>query len=298
MGLRSAARVVLLAMLGLAPIAAGSARRAGLAFEDHPRRRAADRGQRHRPDRTRRARSGRGGARPADHHREPSRRRQHARHGAGRAGGRRRIHAAGQLLVAFDRAGDLCQPAVRYAARPHRGGPARQHADRARGVALEGLQDARRPCCRRQGEARRHELLVGRRRQFLAFCNRGVPARGRLPGRACAQQGRAGGDHRGPGRAHRLLLLAAPARAVANPRRQAAGSGGERLPARGGDARGPDHGRSGFSGFGVQFLGRRVRTGEDAGADPAAASRRSARKPPRRRPCRNGSPSSASTRCS
>ena len=66
---------------------------------------------------------------------------------------------------------------------------------------VEGLQDARRPCCRRQGEARRHELLVGRRRQFLAFCNRGVPARGRLPGRACAQQGRAGGDHRGPGRA-------------------------------------------------------------------------------------------------
>ena len=68
-----------------------------------------------------------------------------------------------------------------------RGGPARQHADRARGVAREGLQDARRPCCRRQGEARRHELLVGRRRQFLAFRNRGFPARGRLPGRACAR---------------------------------------------------------------------------------------------------------------
>ena len=130
----------------------------------------------------------------------------------------------------------------------------------------QGLQEAQRLRRLGQGQSRQGELFVGRRRQFVPPQRRAVPARRRLRCGAPAVQGRAGGDDRGHRRTLRLLFLAAGQRAAADEGRPVAGARGEQLRARLGTAGRPDRRRGRLSELGIQFLGRRVRAGEDPAA--------------------------------
>ena len=99
--------------------------------------------------------------------------------------------------------------ALRHAQRLHAGERGRDFAERARGRAVEGLQDRRRSDRRRQGQAGRTQLRVRRHRRGVASCGREIPRRGRHQGPAHSVQGTGRSADRGDGGADRLLLPAA-----------------------------------------------------------------------------------------
>ncbi len=203
-------------------------------------------------------------ARPAGHRRESNRRRRHDRSRYGRQGDSRRLHAAGQLLVAHGDPVALSGHILRHAARLHRRDAARQPAHRAGGRAVARVQDAARPDRRRQGQARRDQLCVRRDRQRDPLCGRTTAAERGLRGRARAVPRRAGGLSRGDRRTGRFLLRRDRVGAPAHPGRQARGARGQHANARRGAARHADHARARVCGLGLHILDRHVRTPADA----------------------------------
>ena len=208
--------------------------------------------------------------------------------GAVAQGRSRRLHHPGQFLDPHGDAGDALEPRLRDD-RPRAHHPARQHAGGDAVQPDEGLQEAQR--LRRLAPRPSPARSTTRRRAPAThrISTASVPAGGRLRSGAPAVQGRAGGDDRGDRRARRLLLLAAGQRAAVAEGRPAAGAGGERLGARLGVAGRADHGGSRLSELGIQFLGRRLRAGEDARRRSATSSMR---KSPRRCRCRRSATSS------
>ena len=108
------------------------------------------------------------------------------------------ILAYGALV---DRAGALFEAALRHAQRLHSGHRARTAGAGDHDCAVQGLQDARRPDRRRQGQAGGAELFVGGRRIGVALCGRTPDGGRRIHGPAHPLQGLgrvAQGNHRGP----------------------------------------------------------------------------------------------------
>ena len=106
--------------------------------------------------------------RPVLRDREPAGRRRHARRRRGRQGRSGRLHGAAAVVVAGVARRAAQDAALRSDARFRAGGPVRRPAERAGRRAVEGLEDRRRSRRRRQGQARRAELCLRRRRLGLA----------------------------------------------------------------------------------------------------------------------------------
>ena len=170
-------------------------------------------------------RSPRHGTGAAHRDRESRRRRRHSgcrRRGAGRA---RRLHHPRQFLGPHHRALDRAQHSLRHRQGPRRRAddrPERQCPDR---LARQGLEDRPGPRRLRQGQARHHQLRLGRRRHRDPYERGAVPAQRRHRGRAHSLQGRRRGPDRRAGRPHRLLFLSDLDRAAAHSRRPGAGAG-------------------------------------------------------------------------
>ena len=125
---------------------------------DHPVRA----GQRQRHHRAHPVRAARQAGRPGLHHRQPRRRRRHHRRRPGRARHAGRLHHPVPLGLVQLGVCDAQDAALRHVQGFHRGGAGRHFAERARGVAVERLQNRRRSGRRRQGEARCAELRLRR----------------------------------------------------------------------------------------------------------------------------------------
>ena len=108
----------------------------------------------------------------------------------------------------------------------------RHFAERARGRAVEGLQDRRRSDRRGQGQAGRTELRLRRHRRGVASCGREIQHRGRDQGPARSVQRTGRSADRGDGRADRLLFPPACAGDGADQGRQGHGAGGQLRQAR------------------------------------------------------------------
>ena len=239
---------------------------------DHPVR--ARQCQRH--HRAHRARAGRQADGPAHHHRQPRRRRRHHRRRPG--GARRRRTATPSCSIRRRSAPPMSRtrrcPTTRSTISSR--WPRSASAERAGGRAVEGMEDRRRSDRRRQGQARRDELRLGRHRRGLASCRGKIQRRRRHQGPARSVQGAGRGADRGDGRPHRLLFPAARAGAGADQGRQGHGAGGQLRQARAVAARRADHGRGRVAEGGLRVLERRVRSGEDAAGRGQEALRRDA----------------------
>ena len=177
----------------------GLRRRAGLrailSDATDPAGRSVRRRRRHRQSRAHHRAVGQQGARPADGDREPAGRRQHHRHGCGREGRARRLHAGD------DRHLDRREPepegaALRHAQGLRAGQPARDRAGDPGGAPEGAGKDAAGIRQAREGAARQVQLRVGRQRRLDPSRRRTAEARRRHRRRARALQGDRSGDER------------------------------------------------------------------------------------------------------
>ena len=136
---------------------------------------------------------------------KPRRRRHHRRRpgGARHAG---RLHHPVPFGVVQRGLRHAQDAALRHAQRFHRRWRGRNFAERARGRAVEGLQDRRRSDRRRQGQAGRTQLRLRRHRRGVASGGREIQHRGRHQGPARSVQRTGRSADRGDGRAHRLSI--------------------------------------------------------------------------------------------
>ena len=170
------------------------------------------------------------------------------------------IHSSGHAL----NPGDLSQPALRHGEGPDRRDAAGRAAERAGGLAGQGLEERGRRAGRRQGQARPDELRVGRHGQRHPHERREVQAARRHRRDPRSVQGHAGSAHRHHRRPQRLLLRAAVVRAAADQGGQAAGAGRQHSAAFARPARRADHRRSRRGRVRLHLLGRHDRAGRHA----------------------------------
>ena len=127
----------------------------------------------------------------------------------------------------------------------------------------KGFQDARRPDCRCQGEARRAEFCLRGNWLRVALCGRTSAPQRRIRGPAHTFQGRHGRIDGSPGGTSGLLLCPARAGARAHQRRQARRARGQHAQAGHGVAARADNDGSRICRLGLRVLGRPVPAGED-----------------------------------
>ena len=246
----------------------------GLSDQTDPRGRAVLGRQRHRHRRAHRDGAGVAAARPADHRREPGRRRRHA---SASARSPRRIPTATRCCpVDLVRGGrdHLFQPRLRRAQglrRHHRAG---QPAERAGGAA-EQVQDAEGPGRRREGQSRQDELRLGRRGQRARISTASASAWRPAP-RCSTSPTRAGrralaAVMSGDCDFYFIPLPAARGLVAGGKLAILAVSGSAALGAASGR---PDHGRGGLSELRIRLLGRLLGAEGHAAGDRRQAQRR------------------------
>ena len=216
--------------------------------------------------------------------------------GPGGEGRARRLHAAVSLLDACDRGVALHQPALRHRERLRRGRAGRQRAERAGGLAVEGLQGPEGLCREGQGQSRRLHLCIGGRRRDDAPDGGALPPQRGLQRGACAVPRRRlpAGDH---GRPRRLRLLADRDLAAEHQGRPPAGARGVEPEARHGAAGPADHARDGLRRFRLRDLVRHLPAGEDAARDRRQARGGDSQDAWSSRRCASVSRGSTSRRC-
>ena len=223
----------------------------------------------------RRARPGVATARTSHCHRAAARRRRNRRFCRGRSLRARWLHAGDEFVVDGHRTRAAQDAALRPGSRFRSGGFARHLAERAGGVEAERVQDGGRSRCRRQGQARDHNVCIGRHRLVVTYGRRAFPARRQDRRAPCAVPRRRA--HRSDGGAHRLLFHPAGGCRLGPEQRQARRRRRQLADARAAAAECSLDRRGRLPECRVPFLERRIGTGQDAARDRTETARQDRR---------------------